>query len=150
MRRARYHLPTTFIIEASIVERAFAESADCTGVDACNEDAVAALELFDLATDFLHDANPLMSESTPFVYGRNVAFDDMQIGSADGRSDHLNERLRLLGDLGHIFVHDFDLAYAIIRERFHCAGFPLLLVMVKCVSIHDDGSVRVIQLLTKY
>lgn len=46
---------------------------------------VARLEASNRRADFLDDTDTFVPENPPRFAGRNVAFEDMQIGAADGR-----------------------------------------------------------------
>ena len=79
--------------------------AFAAGGDAGDQDAVSRLERGDGRPDLVDDADALMAENAARLTGRDVALEDVQVGAANRRFRHLDDRVgrrrdfRVLGAL---------------------------------------------------
>ena len=70
-----------------------AKVADPTGRDAGDEHEISWVNGDDARADRLDHAHALVSEDAPGSHTRNVALQDVKVGSANGRSGHSNDRV---------------------------------------------------------
>ena len=75
------------------IHAATAVLALAAGRDAGDENAVAGTECGDAGADGIDDADAFMAEDAARCAGRDVAFEDMQVGAADRRLRYLHDRV---------------------------------------------------------
>ena len=77
-------------------------------------------------SDFLDDADAFVAQNATRLTGRDVALEDVQVGSADRRLGDFDDRVRGRLDVRLRMILQGFLARPQIHERFHrpgCCGF---------------------------
>ena len=97
------------------IHRLAAVDAFAAGADAGDQNTVARLESRDGGADGLDDAHAFMTENAAGLAGRDVAFENMQIGAAD----------RGLGDPDDGVAYGYD-RFRMIDDRFLAGRQPAL------------------------
>ena len=82
---------------------------------------ISCLECGNRRSDTLNDADALVTENASGLASRDVTFEDMQVGTADGRFGDLHDGVRRRGDLRLGTVLQGLLTRALINEGFHQA-----------------------------
>jgi hypothetical protein len=78
----------------------------------------------DGCTDFIDDADTLVAQDAAGRASRNVAFEDMQVSTADRRLHDLDDRIRWFVDLRFWTIFECFLSRSMLYESLH-AGFLL-------------------------
>src|SRR5450631_679326 len=72
--------------------------------------------------DLVNDTDALMTENAAWLASRNVPLEDVQIGAANGRFGHFNNRVSGRRDIGLRTAFQRLLSRPLIYEGFHHAG----------------------------
>ena len=96
-----------------------AELTGTTTRDTSNQHPVALFEILDFLPDFLNYANAFVAQSSSWCACRDVAFQDVKVGAADGSPLHLHQRIKATAQPGNLLVYELALSDSIVDERFH-------------------------------
>jgi hypothetical protein len=106
-------------VEAVRIHPLAAVLAAAAGGDTGDQHAVAGPEAADCRADGLHHADALMPEDRTRPAGRDVAFQNMQVGAADGRPGQAYDGVARLLDHGFRAFFQCPQACAFIDECSH-------------------------------
>ncbi|EME55042.1 dehydrogenase [Amycolatopsis decaplanina DSM 44594] len=98
--------------------------------DAGDEHAIAGLAGRHRLADFHDRADGLVPEDPAVLHGRDVAFEDVQIGAADGDRVHADDRVGRLGELRPGAIDPSPPPRAVVNQCLHAfslstEGFPV-------------------------
>jgi hypothetical protein len=106
--------------------------------DARDQDAVAGTETGDTGADAVHHPDAFVTENAAGLTRRHLPFENVQIGSANGRLGDLYDCIGRSGDGGHRSFLKRLLAGTLIDKRFHNRrGFGFLLWRFGDERCHD-------------
>ena len=88
--------------------------------DAGDQDPVTHFEGRDGRSDLVDDADALMTENAPRLATRHVALEDMQVRSANGGFDNLDDCVSRCRDFRFWLCLQSLFVGSQIDERFHC------------------------------
>ena len=114
-------MPERGLVDTLVEPSLAAQGAVTAGGEKAGHDPIAGLEPFDLAAHVLHHADELVPENRPCIH-RGMPVEDVKVGAANRSEGDPDQRVAgaFDGRLGN--VHDFDVARALKRQRFHCSG----------------------------
>jgi hypothetical protein len=96
-----------------------AEVALQAGSDARDDDLVANVKLRDPRSHLLDYTNPLVAENPSIGHGREIALQNVKIGSANRRSGNPHNGIARILDARARLILPCTLARTVIDQRFH-------------------------------
>jgi len=79
---------------------------------------VTGPETGNAGANLIDHTDALVAEDTPQRAGRNVAFEDVQIGAADSRFINTDDSITRFADLGDRLLFERLLSWPLINKRF--------------------------------
>src|SRR5680860_739325 len=83
-------------VAAMGIDAAFAVVAATAGSDAGYQHLVANLDVAHAVTDFFHHPQAFVAQDAARLYGGHIAFQDVQVGAANGGMSDADHRLSLI------------------------------------------------------
>jgi hypothetical protein len=96
-----------------------AELTGTTTRDTSNQHPVALFEILNFLPDLLNYADAFVAQSSSWCACRDVAFQDVKVGAADGSPLHLHQGIKATAQPRNLLVYELALSDSIVDERFH-------------------------------